>query len=61
MHNLAARYGTTARRLTNVDRLDPDAFLDVSRFSIVRDLMAKDFGLAQSVHERGAPSPRSAL
>ena len=40
MYNLVVRYGTTSRELTNVDRLDPDAFLNVSRLSIVRDLVA---------------------
>ena len=47
-------------RLTNGNRLDPDALLDVSRLGLVRDLVGKDFGLAEGVDKGSATCPRSA-
>jgi hypothetical protein len=58
--HLMVRYETATRRLTNVDRLDPDTFLNMSCLSIVGNLVPKDFRLAESVHKGGAPSSRGA-
>ena len=44
---------------TNVDRLDPDALLNVSSLGRVADLMGEDLRLAKGVHESGTASARS--
>jgi hypothetical protein len=45
-------------RLTNVDGLDLDALLLVSGLGVVRNLVLKDFILAEGIHEGGATSTR---
>ncbi len=44
---------------TNVDRLDPDALLDVRSLGVVADLVREHLRLAERVHEGGASSAGS--
>lgn len=44
--------------LTDVDRLNFDALLNVSRRWVVRDLVLEDLGLAERVHKRRASRAR---
>lgn len=45
--------------LTNVDGLNPDAFLDVCGVWVVRNFVRQDLGLAKSIHKSRTASSRS--
>lgn len=44
--------------LTNVDRLDLDALLEMGRLRAVADLVLQDLGLAKGVHKGGSSGTR---
>lgn len=46
---------------TDIDRLDSNAFFEMSRLWVVRDFVCQNLGLAKGVHECGATSARSTL
>lgn len=55
---LALQKSVPGIQLTDVDRFDSDAFLNMGRLGIISNLVAKDFGLAERVHESGATRSR---
>ncbi len=46
---------------TNIDRLNSDAFFEMSCLWVVRDFVRQNLGLAEGVHECGATRARSTL
>jgi hypothetical protein len=50
--------GREWRKLTNIDRLDSNAFFDMCRVRIVRDFVSQNLGLAESVDKGRASSSR---